>query len=86
MIPKDLQIKLGYVCKVKRGYVDELAANVGDSCIKQFESVGFITKGHTLNNETWRKTSLADTYYRDVFGVFSFLFNQILPLKSLRRV
>jgi len=85
MIPKDLQNKLGYVCKVKRGYVNELAAYVGDSCMKQFESVGFITKGHTLKSETWRKTSLADTYYRDVFGVFSFWFNQMLPLRKLQQ-
>lgn len=86
MIPVDLQNKLGYVCKAKKGYVNDLVANVGVSCMKQFESVGFITKGHTLKSETWRKTSLADTYYRDVFGVFSFLFNQIGPYKTQPKV
>ena len=77
MIPADLQNKLGYVCKAKKGYVSDLIAKVGEPCMQQFESVGFITKGHTLKNETWRKTSLADRYYRDVYGVFSFLLNQI---------
>lgn len=86
MIPVDLQNKLGYVCKVKKGYVNDLVANVGEACMKQFESVGFITKGHTLKSETWRKTSLADTYYRDVYGVFPYLFNQMGLYKTRPKV
>jgi hypothetical protein len=54
--------------------------------MKQFESVGFITKGHTLKSETWRKTSLADTYYRDVYGVFPYLFNQMGLYKTQPKV
>lgn len=86
MIPVDLQNKLGYVCKAKKGYVNDLVANVGEACMKQFESVGFITKGHTLKSETWRKTSLADTYYRDVYGVFPYLFNQMGLYKTRPKV
>lgn len=74
MEPNDLKKNLGYVCKTKNGYVDELIKIVGIDDVLQFESVGFITKGHTLKNETWKKTKLADQYYRDLFGRWSYFF------------
>ena len=86
MSPADLRNKLGYVCKAKKGYVSDLVANIGESCMKQFESIGFITKGHTLNSETWRKTNLADRYYRDVYGFFSFWSNQMSKYKTQPKV
>lgn len=72
MIPRDLKEKLGYVCKTKHGYVNELTEQLGRPCIDQFASIGFITKGVTMNNETWRKTRLADQYYKDLFGRMAF--------------
>lgn len=77
MIPKDLKKKLGYVCKTKHGYVQDLEKNIGKQYISQFASVGFITKGLTLKNETWRKTSLADKYYKDMYGRFAYIFNTL---------
>lgn len=77
MIPKDLKEKLGYVCKAKHGYVQDLERNIGKQCISQFASVGFITKGLTLKNETWRKTSFADKYYKDMYGRFAYLLNTL---------
>ena len=74
MEPKDLKRNLGYVCKTKSGYVNELIKAVGKKEVLQFESVGFITKGHTLKSETWKKTKLADRYYRDMFGTWSYIF------------
>lgn len=71
----DLKRNLGYVCKTKNGYVNELINYVGKKeIVLQFESVGFITKGHTLKKETWKKTNLADQYYKDLFGRLSYLF------------
>ena len=74
MEPNDLKKNLGYVCKTKKGYVDKLIEIVGKDDVLQFESVGFITKGHTLKSETWKKTKLADQYYRDLFGSWSYFF------------
>ena len=72
-----LKESLGYVCKTNRGYVSDLVTNVGIRCMEEFESVGFITKGITLKNETWRKTTMADKYYLDVFGVMAYLRNVV---------
>lgn len=74
MMQEDIKIKLEYVCKNKKGYVNDLIQNVGDQYVSQFESIGFITKGHTLKFGTWKKTRLADRYYKDLFGYASYLF------------
>lgn len=76
MISKDLKKALGYVCKNRQGYVSDLFAHIGESCANQFASVGFITKGRTLNSDTWQKTSLADEYYKDLYGQFAHLLNR----------
>lgn len=76
-----LKTRLGYVCKTDKGYVNDLVDNVGVDCMEEFESVGFITKGITLKNETWRKTKMADKYYKDVFGMMSYWQN----CKSFRK-
>ncbi|MGN1218149.1 MAG: hypothetical protein ACI4TD_09240 [Phocaeicola sp.] len=73
-----LKKSLGYVCKTNRGYVNDLVTNVGVNHVEEFEAVGFITKGITLRNETWRKTSMADKYYKDVFGIMAYLRNVVL--------
>jgi len=72
MIPKNLKENLGYVCKSNNGYINELIEKIGDKCVHQFESIGFITRGCTIKSGTWSKTKLADRYYKDVFGIFSF--------------
>ncbi len=74
MKPNDLKDELGYVCKTKKGYVSDLKSRVGQDVVSQFESIGFITKGHTLKSETWRKTKLADQYYIDLYGRWSYFF------------
>lgn len=73
MIPKDLKKNLGYVCKTKQGYVHDLLKQIGEPCMDQFASAGFITRGVTLKNDTWRKTKLADRYYKDMFGRFAYI-------------
>ena len=78
MFPKsDFKKTLGYICKKKNGYLSELRAEIGDDCLEQFFSVGFVTTGHTLKYKTWKKTILADEYYRDAFGLFSYILNQL---------
>ncbi len=72
MKPKDLKDSLGYVCKSNNGYINELITRLGKECVLKFESIGFITRGCTLTSGTWSKTKLADRYYKDVFGIFSF--------------
>lgn len=74
----NLQKHLGYVCKNKKGYANDLIEIIGLERVNQFETVGFITKGHTLKYGTWRKTKLADRYYKDLYGNFSYLKNIIL--------
>ena len=71
-IGKDFRSHLAYVCKTERGYLSDLEDKVGTDTLAQFESVGFITKGHTLKNETWRKTNLADSYFKEMFGWWAF--------------
>lgn len=69
---KDFKSHLAYVCKKERGYLSDLESQVGTDTLTQFESVGFITKGHTLKNETWKKTKLADSYFKEMFGWWAF--------------
>lgn len=78
MRAESLKKSLGYVCKTNRGYVSDLVTNVGVNCMEDFESAGFITKGMTLKNDTWRKTDMADKYYKDVFGLMAYLRNVVL--------
>lgn len=68
----NLRSHLGYVCKTGKGYLTDLKNAVGSDDLAMFESVGFITKGHTLKNETWKKTKLADSYFKEMFGWWAF--------------
>lgn len=74
----DLKKNLGYICKSKKGYAKDLVSHIGIDCANQFETVGFITKGHTLKDSTWKKTQLADRYYKDLFGFFAYLTNVVI--------
>lgn len=75
MDKSDLKKNLEYVCKYKKGYSNDLIEHIGMDCVNQFETVGFITKGHTLKHSTWKKTQLADRYYKDLFGYLSYFIN-----------
>lgn len=68
-----LKSHLGYICKTGKGYLSDLEEKVGSDRLAQFESAGFITKGHTLRNETWRKTKLADSYFKEMYGWWAFI-------------
>ena len=74
----DLKKNLEYICKSKKGYACDLITHIGSDCANQFESVGFITKGHTLKHSTWKKTQLADRYYKELYGNFAYLINVLL--------
>lgn len=64
-----LQENLAYIVKYGNGRINNLIENIGEDVVSQFESIGFINNGC---NMTWSKTPLADKYYKDVFGLFSF--------------
>lgn len=69
----ELRNHLAYICKKKKGYVSDLLRVVGSDVMARFETVGFITKGHTLKSETWRKTDLADNYFKEMYGWWAFV-------------
>ena len=64
-----LKNNLSYVVKYGSGRMSELNNSIGEKTAKQFESIGFINNPCT---NIWRKTELADKYYKDIFGIFSF--------------
>lgn len=64
-----LQENLAYIVKYGNGRINNLIENIGEDVVHQFESIGFINNGCNI---TWSKTPLADKYYKDVFGLFSF--------------
>lgn len=70
---KDLKARLGYVCKTKRGYLDELLKHISEKDLEEFESVGFIHVGYTLKNKTWSRTKFARRYFIDCFGYIAYL-------------
>jgi UDP-galactopyranose mutase len=73
---------LSYVCKTKCGYTEELEKQIANQCIMtEFDTVGFITKGHTKKATTWKKTKFADQYYKDLYGQVSYWCLQLTPYK-----
>ena len=64
-----LQENLAYIVKYGNGRINNLIENIGEDVVHQFESIGFINNDCNI---TWSKTPLADKYYKDVFGLFSF--------------
>lgn len=79
-INSEFKKALSVICTDKFGYEKELKGKISPEYITEFETVGFITKGHTLKEKTWRKTRSADSYYIELFGYFSFLKMKILSL------
>ena len=53
---------LKYIVKTKNGYVRDLVANI-DNYVDEFVSLGFVIKGYTWTDETWRVSELAKRYY-----------------------
>lgn len=62
-----------YICKKGCGYAEDLEKTVEKKYVSEFETVGFITRGHSLKSKTWKKTNFADQYYKDLYGSLSFL-------------
>ncbi len=71
-----LKKAMGLIVENRRGYQSELKP-LGEERINSFKMAGFISTGHTLKSETYHTTKLADAYYRDVFGVFSWIYHRI---------
>lgn len=69
MNKNDLKYKLSYVIKYGGGRISELNKVIGEKTEQQFESIGFIDNPY---KNIWCKTKLADKYYKDIFGIFSF--------------
>jgi hypothetical protein len=74
---ENLKRNLGYVCRVKNGYLNELIDVIGQDATDSFILSGFIKTGVTLKHYTWSKLKLADEYYKDTFGMFSFYKNKL---------
>ena len=83
---KPFKRALGQVIENRRGYQSELAPH-GETMISSFKTVGFINTGHTLKSETYSATRLADSYYRDVFGVSDWAYHRVKgALKKVLKV
>lgn len=67
---ENLKEHLGYIVKKRRGYKKELT-KIG-KFFDTFEQAGFIKTGHTLKNETFSITKLADQYYKEMYGYCSY--------------
>lgn len=64
---------LACICKEKCGFFEDLEKNVDHKYISAFESVGFITRGYCMKSKTWKKTKLADQYFREIYGCVAFI-------------
>ena len=73
---ENLKFNLGYVITRKQGTVEELEKIIGRSAKESFSSVEFIKLGYYK----WSKLKLADEYYKDLYGYFSYLY-QIVKFK-----
>lgn len=73
---KPLKRALGQVIENRRGYQSELAPH-GEKMIDSFKSVGFINTGHTLKHDTYSATGLADSYYRDMYGISDWAYHRV---------
>ncbi len=65
---------LACICKANCGIFDDLERAIDHRYIYAFETVGFITRGYSKTIKTWRKTKLADQYFRETYGSIAFLF------------
>ncbi len=77
MIISDQNLKkpLGYIVRNRKGYQSDLKKY--EVYIKSFKTVGFINTGHTLKADTYSVTSLADDYYKDLYGNLSYYSQRI---------
>lgn len=77
MIISDPNLKkpLGYIIRNRKGYQSDLKKY--DIYLSSFKTVGFINTGHTLKADTYSVTSLADDYYKDLFGLASYYLQRI---------
>jgi hypothetical protein len=71
----NLKKPLGYIIRNRKGYQSDLKKY--EIYIKSFKTVGFINTGHTLKADTYSTTSLADNYYKDLYGNLSYYSQRI---------
>lgn len=64
---KPLKESLEHIVENRRGYQSTLSP-LGEQRIESFRMVGFINTGHTLKDETYSTTKLADDYYMELYG------------------
>lgn len=67
------QEALQYLLDKKAGTFKELEENINNETIKEFELVGFIKRGGSGNENTWRMSNSASTFYKSIYGNPSFL-------------
>ena len=81
---KPLKKALEHIVENRRGYQSSLAP-LGEQRVESFKTVGFINTGHTLKNETYSTTNLADQYYMDVYGTCNWAYHRVKGIvKSFR--
>ena len=73
---ENLKFNLGLCNYQKARNSRELEKIIGRSAKESFSSVGFIKLGYYK----WSKLKLADEYYKDLYGYFSYLY-QIVKFK-----
>lgn len=68
-----LKKSMDYIIENRKGYQDKLKS-LGQQQIDSFKLVGFINTGHTLKHETYSTTKLADSYYKEVYGICNWIY------------
>lgn len=73
--PKTLKASLSILVKNRRGYQKDLP--IEKTQIESFKKMGFINSGQTFKQETYKTTHLADQYYKDMYGKFSYIMKRL---------
>lgn len=66
IMDKERVIALSYVVNKSYGYVRELLANVRESIVQEFVSLGFVIMGYTSDEQTWRASTSASDFLQIV--------------------
>lgn len=57
---------LAYINDEKKGYISKLIERIGQKCVEEFVSVGFIICGYTRTAKTWRISKFGKEFYSEV--------------------
>lgn len=72
-ISKNLQQEaLEFLFKKRHGSIEELKTTIDEETIREFELVGFIKRGVANNEDTWKISESARTFYKSIYGNPSF--------------